>query len=79
MTVTGASALAGEAAIKQASVRVLPDGRLPRDQAALYLGIKPQTLSIWQMQGKGPPSVMVGGRRFYFRGDLDAFIRGDRK
>jgi hypothetical protein len=57
-------------------VRVLPDGRMTRSDAAKYLGHQPKTLAMWQLQRKGPRSVLVGGRRFYFKEDLDAFIRG---
>ncbi len=57
-------------------VRVLPDGRMTREDAARYLGLKPKTLAMWAVEGKGPRSVLVGGRRFYFKGELDAFIRG---
>ncbi len=57
-------------------VRVLPDGRMTREHAARYLGIKPKTLAMWDLEGKGPQSVKVGGRRFYFRDVLDRFIRG---
>jgi len=64
-------------AIETPRVRVLPDGRLTREDAALYLGMKSKTLSMWEMQGKGPKSVKVGGRRFYFKHALDAFVRGD--
>lgn len=58
-------------------VRVLPDGRMDRENAAKYLGKKPKTLAMWELQGKGPPSILVGGRRFYYKAALDAFIRGD--
>jgi hypothetical protein len=58
-------------------VRVLPDGRLSRDDAARYLGHQPKTLAMWALSGKGPRSVKVGGRVFYFRESLDAFIRGE--
>ena len=58
-------------------VRILPDGRMTRENAATYLGMKPKTLAMWQLQGKGPRSLMVGGRRFYFKEALDAFIRGE--
>jgi len=58
-------------------VRVLPDGRLARRDAAKYLGVAEKTMAMWQMFGKGPRSVRVGGRRFYFQADLDAFIRGN--
>jgi hypothetical protein len=76
------SAMAGAAEIpspelivtEQRRVRILPDGRLTREDAATYLGMKPKTLAMWQLHGKGPRSVLVGGRRFYFKADLDAFI-----
>ena len=64
-------------AMETPRVRILPDGRLTREDAAIYLGMKPKTLAMWQLQGKGPRSVMVGGRRFYFKADLDAFIQGE--
>jgi len=63
-------------AIEHVRVRILPDGRMSREDAALYLGHTVKTLAMWHMQGKGPRSVLVGGRRFYFKGDLDTFIRG---
>jgi hypothetical protein len=66
----------GDGAVEQVRVRMLPDGRMTRENAARYLGHRPKTLAQWQLQGKGPPSVKVGGRVFYFRSDLDAFIRG---
>lgn len=64
-------------AVEEVRVRVMPDGRMSREDAAAYLGMKPKTLAMWELQGKGPRSVKVGGRRFYFKDDLDAFIRGD--
>ncbi len=63
--------------IERVKVRVLPDGRLSRKDAAAYLGRAEKTLAMWEMEGKGPPSVLVGGRRFYFKDALDAFIRGE--
>ena len=58
-------------------VRILPDGRMTRDDAATYIGVKSKTLAMWQMNGKGPRSILVGGRRFYYKDSLDAFIRGE--
>jgi hypothetical protein len=66
----------GEPAIEQVKVRVLPDGRIARSDAARYLGHQPKTLAMWALQGRGPRSVKVGGRVFYFKDDLDGFIRG---
>jgi hypothetical protein len=62
-------------AIDMVRVRVLPDGRMDRESAARYLGRRPKTLAMWALHGKGPRSVKVGGRIFYFRVDLDEFIR----
>jgi hypothetical protein len=66
-------------AIEHVRVRILPDGRMARGDAALYLGHQPKTLAMWALQGKGPRSLKVGGRVFYFKDDLDAFIRGARR
>jgi hypothetical protein len=62
-------------AIERQRVRVLPDGRMSREDAAKYLGYKPKTLAMWHLSGKGPRSILVGGRRFYFLAELDAFVR----
>ena len=60
--------------VEQVRVRVLPDGRMTRKDAAKYLGRKPKTLAMWELVGKGPQSVLVGGRRYYYQSDLDRFI-----
>jgi hypothetical protein len=62
-------------AIESVTVRILPDGRLSREHAARYLGLKDKTLAMWHLQGKGPKSIKVGGRRFYFQDELDRYIR----
>ena len=64
-------------AIEQVQVRVLPDGRMDRKNAAKYIGRATKTMAMWAMEGKGPPVHKVGGRVFYYRKDLDAFIHGD--
>ncbi len=64
-------------AVEQVRVRVLPDGRMSRKDAAKYLGRAEKTLAMWEMEAKGPRSVLVGGRRFYFKDALDAFVRGE--
>lgn len=63
--------------IEVVKVQVLPDGRMSRKNAAKYLGRAEKTLAMWCLEGKGPRSVLVGGRRFYYKDDLDAFIRGE--
>jgi hypothetical protein len=66
-----------EDTVEKVRVRVLPDGRMSRDNAARYLGYEAKTLAMWALEGKGPKSLKVGGRVFYFKDTLDAFIRGD--
>jgi hypothetical protein len=60
-------------------VRMLPDGRMTREDAAKYLGCEAKTLAMWKMQGKGPRCIKVGGRAFYYQSELDAFIRGEHR
>lgn len=62
--------------IEQVRCRVLPDGRMSRQDAARYLGLSDKTLAMWQLAGKGPQVTKVGGRVFYFKAALDAFIAG---
>ena len=52
---------------------ILPDGRVPRKEAARFLGYEPKTLAEWHRLGKGPRSRLVGGRRFYQIEDLRSF------
>ncbi len=63
--------------VEHIKVRVLPDGRMTRRHAARYIGVEDKTLANWDLMKKGPPSILVGGRRFYYKADLDAFIHGD--
>jgi hypothetical protein len=69
----------GQTNIEHVKVRMLPDGRMARGDAARYLGHQPKTLAMWALQGKGPRSVKVGGRVFYFKEELDVFIRGPER
>ncbi len=58
-------------------VRILPGGRMTRKDAAAYLGREAKTLAMWAMEGKGPKPYRAGGRCFYYKDDLDAFIQND--
>ncbi len=59
-------------------VRVLPDGRMTRQDAAKYIGRSEKTIAMWDLNDPNKlGSVKVGGRRFYYKDRLDAFIRGD--
>jgi len=48
---------------------------LTRPEAAVFLGIKPQTLAVWAMSGKHVPIVKVGARSVRYReSDLREFL-----
>ena len=51
--------------VDQVRVRVLPDGRMTRRDAAKYLGLKEKTLAMWSVAGKGPSVLRVAGRCFH--------------
>lgn len=58
-------------------IRILPDGRMSRRDAARYLGLAEKTLAIWACEGRGPKGYKVGGRVFYFLDDLEAYVGRD--
>jgi hypothetical protein len=64
--------------VDRVRVRVLPDGRMTRRDAARYLGFSEKTLAMWALSKKGPPSVRMGGRCWYYIGDLDEHLRAAR-
>ena len=62
--------------IEPVRVRVLPNGNMDSNNAAKYVGRAPKTLAMWRMQGVGPEWTKNGGRVFYNKEVLDAFMRG---
>ena len=66
------------AVIEQVRVRVLPDGRMTRKNAAKYIGVAVKTIAMWDLADPTKlGGVKVGGRRFYYKDRLDAVIRGE--
>lgn len=52
---------------------------LTREQAADYIGVKPQTLALWACTGRYElPFIKVGRSVRYKRVDLDAFMESRR-
>ena len=52
-----------------------PSELLSRDEAAAFLGIKSQTLSVWACTKRYRlPYVKIGSRVKYRRADLEAFL-----
>jgi hypothetical protein len=58
-------------------VRQYPDGRLDTENAAIYLGLTKKTLAMMRTAGKGPKFVKRG-RVFYYKDDLDSWLREGR-
>lgn len=52
-----------------------PPELLTREQAAEYLGMKPQTLAVWATTHRYDlPMIRVGSRVRYRRSDLDKWL-----
>lgn len=58
-------------------MRVTPDGRMTRRDAAMFIGVAARTLANWRSKGIGPRQTKVGSRVFYRLVDLEAFVIGD--
>ena len=64
--------------IERVKIRLLPDGRMTRRDAAKYLGVAVKTVAMWDLEDPSKlGSVKVGGRRFYYMDRLDQVIRGE--
>lgn len=63
--------------VEQVRVRVLPDGRMDRKNAAAALNRAPKTLAEWARLGLGPKAFKSGGRVFYRWSDVQSFANGD--
>lgn len=48
---------------------------LPREDAARALGVSVDTLTRWLGRRIGPASVLVGRKRYYRRGAIEAWLR----
>lgn len=59
------------------NIAVFPDGRMDARTAANYIGLAVQTLAIKRSNGTGPKFVKRG-RIFYYREDLDEWLRAGR-
>ena len=55
-------------------IQIYPDGRLDRANAALYTGFAVKTLAMHASAGTGPRFQKIGGRVFYRRDELDAWL-----
>lgn len=65
-------------AIDQVRVRVLPDNRVSRADAAKILDRKAKTLADWKLKAWGPRPIIVGGRVFYDYQEVLEMARGEK-
>ncbi|CCQ90390.1 hypothetical protein NITGR_280106 [Nitrospina gracilis 3/211] len=59
---------------KFVEVVIFPDGRMDTTNASEYLGLSQKTLAMMRCQGTGP-TYIKRGRVFYYKDDLDAWLR----
>jgi hypothetical protein len=59
------------------NVEVFADGRMDTKNASAYSGLATQTLAIKRTNGTGPKFIKRG-RIFYYREDLDEWLRAAR-
>lgn len=58
----------------------MSDGLLDTRAAAARLGVKPQTLEAWRVQGRTAPAwVKIGRCVRYVPADLEAFVLANRR
>lgn len=65
-------------AVEHVKVRVLPDGRVARAEAAKLFDRAPKTMAEWSAKGWGPRCIHVGGRVFHDYAECLAMARGEK-
>ncbi len=64
--------------VEHVKVRVLPDGRVARAEAAKLFDRTPKTMAEWASKGWGPRCIHVGGRVFHDYAECLAMARGEK-
>lgn len=64
--------------VQRVKVKITPDGRINRGDAAALLGMAPKTLAEWKRKGWGPRMIRVGGRVFYDYEECLKYARGEK-
>lgn len=52
----------------------MPAKKLNNEQAADFLGVKPNTLEVWRTKKKGPKYSKIGSRVLYDINDLEEYF-----
>ena len=53
-------------------------GLMTREEAALFLDVKTQTLADWACQKRGPALIKIGSKVRYALTDLEAWLKRQR-
>ena len=52
----------------------MPSKKFNTDEAAEFLGVKPNTLEVWRTKKKGPKYSKIGSRVLYDVNDLETYF-----
>jgi hypothetical protein len=52
----------------------MSEQHLTQEQAAVIIGVKPTTLSMWRHLGRGPVYLKIGRSAFYRPADIEAWL-----
>ncbi len=63
--------------LKSPTIQFYPDGRMDAKNTAYYAGFSPKTLAMMRCSGTGPHFIKRG-RIFYFKDDVDEWLRSAR-
>jgi hypothetical protein len=63
--------------VRKEKIVMFPDGRMDTANSAEYVGLSEKTMAMKRSDGTGPDFVKRG-RVFYFKEDLDAWLKAGR-
>ena len=61
------------------SIAAAQHQRIDTIRAARFVGVSKRTLEKWRYEGNGPPFLKLGRRVLYNVGDLEEWIRDQRR
>lgn len=64
---------------EQSGLKLLDEVRFTPTEAAQHIGVTIGTLANWRSEGRGPISVRIGRRVWYFAVDLEAYLQEERR
>lgn len=71
--------VAGDAVAKHVDTPASGDSLMNVNALGEYLGIAPQTIRVWRMQGIGPHAFKIGHLVRWRKSDVDAWLETQRE